>query len=89
MMIRLAQIDIAWGLLVALALATVAVSSAELFALVGNALVLSLAAVKGRKIALDYLGLRAVPGPWRALVTSWVIALAVFAWLAAAARSLI
>jgi hypothetical protein len=45
-----------------------------------SALVLGLAALKGRRILLDFLGLRAAPAVWRGLVTAWVIGVAAFAW---------
>ena len=36
--------------------------------LLGNALLLALAAIKGRRIALDFIDLRAAPSLWRGLV---------------------
>jgi hypothetical protein len=54
-----------------------------------TAVVLGLAVLKGRRILLDFLGLRAVAPIWRGLVTAWVVGVASFAWAASAARLLI
>lgn len=78
-----------WVLLIGLALATILLSSLIPRALLANAVVLSLAAVKGRRIVLDYLDLRAAPALWRGLLTAWILLIALFAWLAAAATALI
>jgi hypothetical protein len=53
-----------------------------------TAVVLALAALKGRRILLDFLGLRAALPLWRGLVTVWVIGVASFAWAASAVRLL-
>jgi hypothetical protein len=39
----------------------------------GYALLLAFAAIKGRRIVLDYLDLRAVPALWRGLVSTWIV----------------
>lgn len=88
-MSRFDRLDLAWIMLLGLALATVAVSASGAAALPGNTLVLILAVIKGRIVILDYLGLRAAPALWRGLVTGWVIGLATFGWASAALRSLI
>ena len=88
-MVRVGRLDVAWIVLVGLAFATLAVSYSPLGALLTDALVLMLAALKGRKIVLDYLDLRTAPALWRGLVTAWVIGIAAFAWIAAAVRVLI
>lgn len=54
-----------------------------------SAVVLGLAALKGRWILLDFLGLRTAPAIWRGLVTAWVFGVASVAWAASAARLLI
>jgi hypothetical protein len=46
---------------------------------------LTIAVFKARLVVLDYLGLRSAPGPWRAILTTWIVALA----LVSAASSLI
>lgn len=83
------RLDMTWVLLIGLALATILLSSLIPRALLANAVVLSLAAVKGRRIVLDYLDLRAAPALWRGLLTAWILLIALFAWLAAAATALI
>ncbi|MGJ4942166.1 cytochrome C oxidase subunit IV family protein [Bradyrhizobium sp. HKCCYLS1011] len=83
------RLDVTWLMLLGLAVATVAISSSGAGALLGNTLVLALAAIKGRKIILDYLGLRAAPALWRGLITTWIVGLAAFAWATAALRALI
>jgi hypothetical protein len=88
-MFRLDRLDRAWMLLLGLALATLVASSVVPLAWLGNAVVLSLAALKGRKIALDYLGLRTAPALWRGLVLTWVGVVTVFATAAAAVHVLI
>jgi len=86
---RLDRLDVAWFMLVGLALATVAISSSAQSVLLGNAVVLMLAVIKGRKIVLDYLDLRNAPALWRGLVMAWVILLSAFAWATAAIHVLI
>jgi hypothetical protein len=88
-MMRLDRLDVAWLMLVGLALAAVAISSSAQSVLLGDAVVLMLAAIKGRKIVLDYLDLRNAAALWRGLVMAWVILVAAFAWAAAAVHVLI
>jgi hypothetical protein len=83
------RLDLTWAVLIGLAIATVLVSSLVPRALVANGVVLAFAAVKGRRIVLDYLDLRAAPALWRGLLTAWILLIALFAWLAAAATALI
>jgi hypothetical protein len=54
-----------------------------------SAAVLGIAVLKGRRILLDFLGLRTAPALWRGLVTAWVTGVASLAWAASAARLLI
>jgi len=54
-----------------------------------GAVVLGFAAMKGRWILLDFLGLRTAPAIWRGLVTAWVFGVASFAWAASTVRLLI
>lgn len=83
------RLDITWIALIGLALATILVPSFVTHPLLGNALLLAFAAVKGRRIVLDFLDLRAAPALWRGLVSAWVLAVVLFAWLASAVVSLI
>lgn len=83
------RLDATWAVLISLAIATVLAPWIVPRALIANALVLVLAAVKGRRIVLDYLDLRAAPALWRGLLTAWILLVALFAWLAAAAVALI
>lgn len=83
------RLDITWIVLIGLALATLLLPPLLLRPLLANALVLVLAAIKGRRIALDFLDLRAAPALWRGLVSAWIVILALFAWFASAIVSLI
>ena len=83
------RLDITWVVLIGLALATLLLPPLLPRPLLANALVLVLAAIKGRRIALDFLDLRAAPALWRGLVSAWIVVLALFAWLASAIVTLI
>ena len=83
------RLDVAWITLIGLALATILVPPLVSRPLLANALLLSLAALKGRRIVLDFLDLRAVPALWRGLVSTWVVIVVLFAWLASAIVALI
>ena len=83
------RLDITWIALIGLALATLLLPPLLPRPLLANALVLVLAAIKGRRIALDFLDLRAAPALWRGLVSAWIVILALFAWLASAIVTLI
>ncbi|MGV7213332.1 cytochrome C oxidase subunit IV family protein [Bradyrhizobium sp. UFLA05-112] len=83
------RLDVTWAVLIGLTIATVLVPWLVPGALFANAVVLVLAAVKGHRIVLDYLDLRAAPAPWRGLVSTWIAILVLFAWLASAAVALI
>jgi hypothetical protein len=84
MLRRLHRLDVTLFVLVGLAAATVWASRVFPGTLPGNAILLTLAALKGRRIALDYLDLRAAPALWRGLVNAWVLFIAAFAWLTSA-----
>ncbi len=84
MLRRLHRLDATLVALVGLAIATVSTPPFVPGALLGDAVLLALAALKGRKILLDYLDLRAAPAVWRGLVTAWVILVTGFAWAASA-----
>jgi hypothetical protein len=83
------RLDITWIALIGLALATLLLPPLLPRPLLANALVLVLAAIKGRRIALDFLDLRAAPALWRGLVGAWIVVLVLFAWLASAIVTLI
>ncbi len=82
-MVRRHELDVTLVLLITLALATVWLPPALPSVLLRNAVVLLLAIVKGRAIALRYLDLWAVPALWRGLVTGWIVLLALTAGMAA------
>jgi len=83
------RLDVTLIVLIGLALATLLVPPLLPRPLLANALVLALAAIKGRQITLDFLDLRVAPALWRGLVSAWIIILVLFAWLASAAIALI
>ncbi|MGY3454509.1 cytochrome C oxidase subunit IV family protein [Bradyrhizobium sp. USDA 4353] len=85
----LGRLDVACLQLLSFALATLAASVLIPNRWLIDALVLLLAAAKGRVIALDYLGLRHGPAPWRGLLATWIAGLAAFAALAVAIRALV
>lgn len=80
------SLEITLIILVGLAIATLLASWQLMAGHAGSAVVLGLAVLKGRRILLDFLGLRAASTIWRGLVTAWVIGVASFAWAASAAR---
>ena len=73
------RLDLALIALVMLAFATIALARSGWVLLLVNAAVLAIAAMKGRMILLDYLGLRSAP-LWRGLVTAWLLLVAGLAW---------
>jgi len=83
------RLDITWIVLIGLALATVLVPSVVTRPLLGNALLLAFAALKGRRIVLDFLDLRAAPALWRGLVSAWLVIVLLFAWSVSAVVALI
>ncbi|TFV41612.1 hypothetical protein E4K66_04635 [Bradyrhizobium frederickii] len=83
------RLDITWIVLIGLALATVLVPSIVTRPLLGNALLLAFAALKGRRIVLDFLDLRAAPALWRGLVSAWLVIVLLFAWSVSAVVALI
>jgi hypothetical protein len=78
------RLDITWVVLIGLALATILLPPLMPRPLLGNAVLLALAAIKGRRIALDFMDLRAAPALWRGLVSAWIVIVVLFAWLASA-----
>jgi hypothetical protein len=78
------RLDLAWIVLIGLALATLLVPALVSRPLFANALLLTFAALKGRRVVLDFLDLRAAPALWRGLVSAWILIVVLFAWLASA-----
>ena len=74
------RLDLTLIALVALAAGTMAFAGAGRGLLLGNGAVLAIAAIKGRRILLDYLGLRSAPPLWRGLVTAWLLLVVGFGW---------
>lgn len=83
------RIDITWIMLIGLALATLLIPPLIARPLLGNALLLTFAGLKGRRLALDFLDLRAAPPLWRGLVSAWVLVVVLLAWLASAIVALV
>ncbi|KYH03367.1 cytochrome C oxidase subunit IV family protein [Bradyrhizobium sp. DOA1] len=83
------RLDITWIALIGLALATVVVPPFVPRPLLGNALLLAFAALKGRRIVLDFLDLRSAPALWRGLVSAWIVIVLLLAWLGSAVVTLI
>lgn len=83
------RLNLAWLQLLSLAIATLGASLLLPGRWLVDALVLSLAAAKGRVIVLDYLGLRNAPALWRGLLTAWLTGLVALAGLAVAFRALV
>jgi hypothetical protein len=83
------SLEITLTVLAGLAIATLLASWQLMAGPLATATVLGLAAVKGRRILMDFLGLRAVSPVWRGLVTAWVIGVTSFVWVASFARLLI
>ena len=83
------RLDITWLVLIGLALATILLPPLMPRPLLANALLLVLAAIKGRRIALDFMDLRAAPVLWRGLVSAWILIVVLVAWLASAVIALI
>ncbi|MBR1126867.1 cytochrome C oxidase subunit IV family protein [Bradyrhizobium iriomotense] len=83
------RIDITWIALIGLALATIVLPPLMPRAMLGNAVLLALAVIKGRRIALDFMDLRAAPALWRGLVSAWILIVLLLAWLTSAVVPLI
>ena len=83
------RLDLAWLVLVALALATIALVGVVRNALLVDGAVLAIAAIKGRRILLDYLGLRTAPATWRGLATAWLMLIVGFGWAVSAVSVLL
>jgi len=78
------RIDLTLAALIALAFATMALAGADIGLPLVNGAVLAIAAIKGRRIALNYLDLRSAPALWRGLATAWLLLVVGVAWAVAA-----
>ena len=83
------RLDLTLVALIALASATMALAGAAWNPVLVDGTVLALAAIKGRRILLDYLDLRSAPALWRGLVTTWLTLVAGFAWAVSAVSILL
>ncbi|MDA9431228.1 cytochrome C oxidase subunit IV family protein [Bradyrhizobium sp. CCBAU 51627] len=83
------RVDITWIMLIGLALATLLIPPLVTRPLLGNALLLTFAGIKGRRLVLDFLDLRAAPPLWRGLLSAWVFIVVLFAWLASVIVALV
>ena len=81
------RLDIA--LIVLLALATMTIVGVTSNAALIDGAVLAIAAIKGRRILLDYLGLRSAPALWRGLVTAWLMLIVGLAWAVSTVSALL
>jgi len=75
--------------LIALAFATMAIAGLTRDPALVDGAVLAIAAIKGRRILLDYLDLRSAPPLWRGLATAWLMLIVGFAWAVSAVSVLI
>jgi hypothetical protein len=85
----LGRLDLTLLALLGLTLATMAVAGATRAPVLVDGIVLAIAAVKGRRILLDYLDLRSAPALWRGLATAWLMLIVGFAWAASAVSVLL
>jgi cytochrome c oxidase subunit IV len=74
------RLDLTLIALIALAFATIALVGVARDLALADGTVLAIAAIKGRRILLDYLDLRSAPSLWRGLVTAWLMLIVGFAW---------
>ena len=85
----LGRLDLTLLALLGLTLATMAVAGATRAPVLVDGIVLAIAAIKGRRILLDYLDLRSAPALWRGLATAWLMLIVGFAWAASAVSVLL
>ncbi|ANW05431.1 hypothetical protein LMTR13_09585 [Bradyrhizobium icense] len=83
------RLDLTLLALIALAFATMALAGVARNPVLAAGIVLALAAVKGRRILLDYLNLRSAPALWRGLATAWLMLIVGFAWAVSAVSALL
>ena len=85
----LGRLDLTLLALLGLTLATMAVAGATRAPVLVDGIVLAIAAIKGRRILLDYLDLRSAPALWRGLATAWLMLIVGFAWASSAVSALL
>ena len=85
----LGRLDLTLLALLGLTLATMALGGATRAPVFVDGIVLAIAAIKGRRILLDYLDLRSAPALWRGLATAWLMLIVGFAWAASAVSVLL
>uniref|UniRef100_Q07U03 Cytochrome C oxidase subunit IV n=1 Tax=Rhodopseudomonas palustris (strain BisA53) TaxID=316055 RepID=Q07U03_RHOP5 len=68
--------DVAVVVLLGLTAIGLALSRSEIDPTLCSVTLLGVAAFKARLVVLDYFGLRGTPGPWRAILTTWIVVLA-------------
>lgn len=85
----LGRLDLTLLALLGLTLATMAVAGATRAPVLVDGIVLAIAAIKGRRVLLDYLDLRSAPALWRGLATAWLMLIVGFAWAASAVSVLL
>jgi hypothetical protein len=85
----LGRLDLTLLALLGLTLATMAVAGATRAPVLVDGIGLAIAAIKGRRILLDYLDLRSAPALWRGLATAWLMLIVGFAWAASAVSVLL
>ena len=84
MRITVRHVTRAWIVLVVLTLLSMTASHSVAGSIAGSGLALTAAVAKGRWMLMDFLKLRHVPSGWRTLLSSWLVLIAVSAWIAAA-----
>jgi cytochrome c oxidase subunit IV len=83
------RLDFAWLALMALALTTMVLVGVVRNAALVDGAVLAIAAIKGRRILLDYLNLRSAPAIWRGLATAWLMLIVGFGWAVSTVSALL
>jgi hypothetical protein len=83
------RLDLTLLALLVLTLATMALAGVTGAPVLVNGIVLAIAAIKGRRILLDYLDLRSAPALWRGLATAWLMLIVGFAWASSAVSALL
>ena len=83
------RLDLTLLALLVLTLATMALAGVTGAPVLVNGIVLAIAAIKGRRILLDYLDLRSAPALWRGLATAWLMLIAGFGWAVSTASALL
>ena len=73
-----------WVLLVLLTILSMAAAHATTGGMLSSGIVLTAALAKSRWMLMDFLKLRHVSSGWRILLSSWLVLIAVSAWVASA-----